>query len=45
MRGEVTDWGKTERDAKDGMRIQGGRMNERMKLIGKSRGNKEEERN
>jgi hypothetical protein len=23
MRGEVTDWGKTERDAKDGMRIKG----------------------
>jgi hypothetical protein len=21
--GRVTDWGKTERDAKDGMRIQG----------------------
>jgi hypothetical protein len=21
--GEVTDWGKTERDSKDGMRIQG----------------------
>jgi len=23
MWGEVTDWGKTERDAKDGMRTQG----------------------
>jgi hypothetical protein len=23
MRGEVTDWGRTDRDAKDGLRIQG----------------------